>query len=595
MIPDPNSRLFARLIKPELRLGLGLSFGSGSRGRTFQIYVDSVNGNDSNNGAAINTAYKTLAAAKVAALVRGSGVGIAFVRGSSWREDFDISTLNYVTIADAGYVADPMPIIDGSVIIANASFTKTAGYTNIYEYSYTQTYTEGYPSWWEDGVMMQFVGTVGQTLATNLTALDAAPGSFHLADDGTGSGLSSAGAKKMYIHAGGSSDPTANGKLYEMTDPTRGGQLYVGTGAFLRKIHGRRNMHSAGSIQTGHDARVEGCVFEDGVKHNSLVASGSYYRCVAWKGENGVRTASIMMEFYAAQGSGKNVLWDTCICVGTAPADTTRGVNGFGGHNSTPGTEYSTITVRDCTGYKLSTAFSLAANNLVVERLYAKDCLIPVALNSYVGPTVIVKDLWIHSETMQLHRGIYAQQVADLIVDGLRLYVDNASAITGTQKFGVFPTAGSTVTIKRSALHFANFPTSQNYSVIGGSASDVGITFTGNQLHNATGKDTLFLWTTNGTVAHLNAANNNSYFTDAQVNSTTAGVAYGNVTNYFAGVRPTFESASVIANPLFVSPSTGNFNATAPGLPANSGLVRPNITYTPIPATLADALAWADQ
>jgi hypothetical protein len=68
--------------------------------------------------------------------------------------------------------------------------------------------------------------------------------------------------------------------------------------------------------------------------------------------------------------------------------------------------------------------------------------------------------------------------------------------------------------------------------------------------------------------------------------------AYDTVAAYFTAVRPGIEANSLVVNPLLTDPANGDFTSGQAGLPANCGLERPNITYTPIPASAAAAEAW---
>jgi len=66
---------------------------------SFDIYVDSVNGNNANSGLTPQSAKQTLAAARALLTVDNMSLGLA--RGSIWKEQFDVP-INGLTIGFAG-------------------------------------------------------------------------------------------------------------------------------------------------------------------------------------------------------------------------------------------------------------------------------------------------------------------------------------------------------------------------------------------------------------------------------------------------------------------------------------------------------------
>src|SRR5690606_32228624 len=76
-----------------------------SQSEQFDIYVDSENGDDSNDGFAKSTAVASLSAITLA-----EGMKIGLARGSYWREQLDTGSFNNITIMAYGEGA--MPTLD---------------------------------------------------------------------------------------------------------------------------------------------------------------------------------------------------------------------------------------------------------------------------------------------------------------------------------------------------------------------------------------------------------------------------------------------------------------------------------------------------
>lgn len=140
MIPDPNSRLFDRLRKPEFRIGLGLGFALSGGGARPDYIIDKANGSDSNTGTSDAQAWATLSKIGSIALAAGSTKRVLIKAGT-----YD-SANDYVERSDAtsgGNIGlnallvltfEPGVTMDGTV--ANASAEK-----NAFEFSGTNSWT----------------------------------------------------------------------------------------------------------------------------------------------------------------------------------------------------------------------------------------------------------------------------------------------------------------------------------------------------------------------------------------------------------------------------------------------------------------------
>lgn len=171
-------------------------------------YVNPATGSDANDGGSPNQAWQTVSKLNDEMLYTGifskyhqsSSAGDTIVIDTS-AAPLDLAGTNLLFRSHAINVraATGQTWIDIKThkTLANASFSKTGGYTNIYEIADTQANTV----LWEDDKWLAKPNT--GTLATALTYLDANPGSFYT--DGT----------KMYVHPTGSTNPVTDGKVYD--------------------------------------------------------------------------------------------------------------------------------------------------------------------------------------------------------------------------------------------------------------------------------------------------------------------------------------------------------------------------------------------
>lgn len=550
---------------------VGAFTASGAFGRTtpFHYYVDSVAGSDSNNGLTTLTPYLTLSKLKTSALAFGNNAKLALKYGSSWKEDLDLSTLTGVTVAAYGSSASGLPIIDGSIVKANAGFTKTVAQTNVYEISFTQTAlaANSYITAWENGTMLTYVASIA--------LVDSTASSFYVSGTGPGTWI-------LYIHSSDNSSVIVNAKTYEMSDPNRDGALRLGNYSSVSHVHTRRNTHNDGSLIGGIGCSAYGCLFEDGVKHNALFSSGSFERCVAYNCEKGQRTNAILMEFYAANATGLTGRYKNCIAVG--PDGTVAGLAAFSGHTDGV-TSYASIDHEDVAATKVGLAIT-ANRSLIttVTRAYAYDC----SATLYAGFNMNATDVYSVSVNVPTaNRVLQAAAGATLNIDGFRYFTSATN--TNYQIFNLNQNA-STVNITRSAFVFnaLSFPVHGFYENSLSTLSIKGSIVTNT---NATNLLNFINYAAGGGVA--GEFSNNCYYaaTASKFQAVIDGVSYTTGALYLAAKQPTNEIGSVIADPVLASPSTGNFTASG-SIPANCGIQRA-VTYLTLPTSLAEAKAFA--
>jgi len=266
----------------------------GIAGGTFDWYVDSVNGNDSNTGKSIGQEFATIAALESAGIAAHDAIGLA--AGSFWREQLDISVIN-VTVAAYGVGAKPL--LDASDAILSGSWSKTGGRTNVYEATIEPGSNRGtnYIRIWEDDTRLDEVA--------DIATCDSTVGSYHVVNHETTS-------ETVYIHTSGSDDPGSNGSTYEF--PKRdGGFDSTGAGVVLTGIHARRNLYGGGSIRVVQNARLTDVQADDGNVHNMQIGEGSILDTfVINRWWNGAAT-SVALNVY----TGAAVGLDTIITNGT--------------------------------------------------------------------------------------------------------------------------------------------------------------------------------------------------------------------------------------------------------------------------------------
>ncbi len=220
--------------------------------------VDATGGLDTNTGTSVNgtcsdsSPWQTIA--KVNTFSFSSGDYILFKRGEVWREQLT-KTETGINIGVFG--VGNKPLIDSSDEILGASWSKTAGKTNVYQTAITIPSTGGYVRIWENDTLL--------TRVASIDLVDATPSSYYPSSE-------SAGAATMYIHATASANPATNGKTYEYS--ARDWGVSVGASSTITNIETRRNYHNNGSMIAAADCILTDIEANDGSKHNILIEEG---------------------------------------------------------------------------------------------------------------------------------------------------------------------------------------------------------------------------------------------------------------------------------------------------------------------------------
>lgn len=325
----------------------------------FDWYVDSVIGDDTNfDGRSPDHPYATIA--KVQPLIQESDkVGLS--RGSEWREQFTV-TKNAVAVEAYGTGADPILRCDE---IVTSGWSKTGGFTNIYQFTKTVDFLVaygGFQSVWEDDVRLPLVA--------NQAACDATPGSYYVAAHNTTT-------PTIFVHASDSGDPSANGKIYEYAKRNFGFMSYGYVNVTLKGVDCRRNLSESGSIRIGRSSMLAECYAREGNKHNIYYEDG----CVLFGVQaldayyNGSQTLFVYNENTPI---GMGIIHFGCIADadsdGSAPI---AGTTGFYGHKNVSG-DFGNVIYESCIAKRCYSGFEPGNCNGILNSCTIEEVSIAV-------------------------------------------------------------------------------------------------------------------------------------------------------------------------------------------------------------------------
>jgi hypothetical protein len=377
------------------------------------FYVDSVNGDDSNSGLSSSAPLQTIAALYAKTIPAGATIYVA--RGSHFREQLGNKAGAPTGVLPNGvnveaYGGGPRPLFDCSDVAPNASFTKTAGRTNVYEiawsHSLNTTADQARHSVWEDGTRLVRVADVA--------TVDATPGSFYAPDP---SGTSNT----VYVHATGSGDVTANGKVYELARRDYG--VHGAPNGRVISVHGRRNGNFSGSVLSFSYARD--CIAEDGNRHNFWVM-GVAEDCIAWRSEQYAISAGSWTMFisYTNTGTTTGVVYRRCKAI----QDPAKGAGGLGFYLHTAsglGAKFASAVYEECEAVGVYAGFS----GTDVDRVAYVDCntfavVAPIATGPNVSLTIVggVLNGWHPDTNIMAQRSVYVTKAGvSLTMRGVRV------------------------------------------------------------------------------------------------------------------------------------------------------------------------------
>ena len=319
-------------------------------------FVDSVNGNDANNGKSSLFAFATISALSAADIHANDIVCLA--RGSLWREQLSIS----VTGVDvSAYGSGAKPILDGSNVLSAGSWTKTGGQTYVYQATVSPEFWEGsgkdFINVWENNTYL--------VLATSVANCDATVGSYYP------SALT--GTITLYIHSTGHTDPRSDGKTYEFTQRRLGIEARGAERVVLENIETRKSMSKDGSTTLGKYGQARSCAFNWGNLHNILIETGcQMMNCTVAECYAGTESTA-MIVYNSNTPAGEGILIKDC----TVQCTTYNALAiGIYGHSNVSGS-FGAVLVDGCTLSNLYGGISGIHGEIVCDGCDTSECHIP--------------------------------------------------------------------------------------------------------------------------------------------------------------------------------------------------------------------------
>ncbi len=400
---------------------------AGHRARGPKWYVDSVTGDDGNNGKAAGSAFRTIAAV-LPRITAGDTVGLA--RGSHWREQFTIPADRVQVTA---YGSGNRPLLDCSDVIGGGSWSKTAGRTAVYECSVAHDVALGktFIGCWENGARLQW--------KTSVADVDATPGSYTLAD----TTWSPASPVTLYVHASDGANPGGNGKTYEYANRSYGLTAVGRTGCMIQGIETRRNMHNDGSLVLGPSTTVIDCVASDGQYHSVFVAPGC--RLTGVTANDAYHPAAIGLFIWDPVANGEDLYFENCQAL--LPAYTAGMGGGFGGHGTGA---LGTVMFKNCTVQNCDIGFGggLATNLVVADCRTTGPCAYPINGDAAKTTSLAVTNFTADSVTGRL---------VSQFANGAAVSLSGVTAASSNGACGVFANGLSDIALSISGSTLTGF------------------------------------------------------------------------------------------------------------------------------------------
>lgn len=395
-----------------LQLGVHWTRSKGLPGNTppqppiYDFYVDSVNGNDANDGMTEATAKQTIGSIPWAA-----NLSVAFARGSYWREQLDLGLLGYTNVSLNVYGTGTLPVFDAADIYEGV-WTNDSG--NVW---YADITTENdqftmYNSLWKDGVRMEWVASTAE-LANN--------SQYYVAE----APALNTYVARFYIYS--DTDPNTSGALYEYASRHYG--VALAANSVMRFIRTKRQLHNNGSTILGENSQAQYCVFEDGVKHNAYIGrNSSAYNCVAYKHDKPTRTNSTLFVGHSNSGVGAVVSFFNCQALAEPDKAAwafanSKGVTGFYAHTAGPSGKWDEVQVFDCVAHACTDGISATdATQISTANSWSHDCYAAIIATC---DQLYAADLKVTDDTHAVHRGISLNNVENAVVQRMRMYLNH--------------------------------------------------------------------------------------------------------------------------------------------------------------------------
>lgn len=299
-------------------------------------WVDLENGNDAFDGLSSATPKATIAGLPL--LIPGDRIYLA--RGSRWREMLDTSGL--VACQAINYGIGPRPVLDACDVVQAASWTKTAGRTNVYECTITGE-NPGGSSFsaivLQDGWQLEPVA--------DLTACDAAAGT-HVVQ-----GMASGAPVTIYVNLYGASKVPVDNQVEISTRPTG----FNGVGAVrLEGVMCRSGWSTSGSVTINasvaaiDNAYVDDCVALHSNDHNMLFPGGEVHRTVLLGTNSGSNANAMIAVYRSSIDPAAEVLLHELACIQFPQLTNATLMNTYVAHAG-DATDWQDVTLSRCYSY----------------------------------------------------------------------------------------------------------------------------------------------------------------------------------------------------------------------------------------------------
>lgn len=321
-------------------------------------YVDSVNGDDGNNGTSPYTPFRTFSA--LPALIGNENISLAC--GSMWLEQLDIS-VDGVRIG--AYVppqtgATAQPIIDCSDVVTTwlDSTDRADANTNVYSKAIT-TNTTGTITF-----INIFENAANLVNVSSLALCQSTVGSYFVSSH-------TSATPTVYIHPTGSTDPDTNGNVYRVTTRRHAITAANRINIILFDLEMRRPLHHDGVAKTGRNSTIHNCTFVDGNLHHLLFGGGSLVEDCTF-GNTNHTTSQTHLVFNEDTPNGLDVTIRGCSF--SVPVYRNTAVAIYG-HSNISGS-FGELVVEDCTFTRVGIAINVSAQvaSLVATNNTATDC-----------------------------------------------------------------------------------------------------------------------------------------------------------------------------------------------------------------------------
>jgi hypothetical protein len=424
------------VLSPTLRGILGGVFPRDRSGAFDELtdldwYVDSVNGDDGNDGTTAADAFQTIAKLQTV-LAEGEKVGL--VRDSHWREMLGQAISFGTEIPDNceffSVGSGRLPTLDAGDILPSSGWTLKGGTSNTWQRSFTPEHDGS------DGGITMFRTPSGSDIETEYTRLDRAavegdvestPGSYYAP------ALSGAGSYTVSVYS--TVDPATDGATWEISTrrtafSTNGANILV-DGLRCRRCNSLNGAYVRG---LGSSPISRNVVAEDGVSHTFFQSDGERTTCRSiGNKENDLFNA------YSTSNTDLGT-FDGCIAIGRDdPTSAAGGVGatGFFCHTDTVA-KFATVMVRNCKAVRVDAALKFADMDELVVRGFACWKYTTNKLNAAV---LDIDDMRAYGHD------------DSIIAPSLATSLAQSQAATGTIRNSIF--TGSRVTGKTALSHNA--------------------------------------------------------------------------------------------------------------------------------------------